>query len=119
VIIALLGIFYFHFFMNLPKRIRLLFLASAGLCICGGIGFEMVSGHYIERHDDQQPIYIMMTTIEELLEMLGLSLFVYALLEYIKQSTPRVSFRIGSGEPVKTGDATIGDKRPPADTPTA
>jgi len=107
VIIAALGILYFGFFRKLPKRIRRLFLTAAALCICGGIGFEMISGHYVQRHNDQEPVYITMITIEELLEMTGVSLFIYALLEYIKQTTPNVTFRIGPGGPAKTGNETI------------
>lgn len=84
IVTILLGIAYCKFFMALPKRILKLFIYSAILFITGAIGFEAIGGMYDEQYGQDNYVYYLLYTIEELLEMFGSILFFYALLLYIK-----------------------------------
>lgn len=83
IVTILLGIAYYKFFMALPKRILKLFVFSAILFISGAIGFEAIGGMYDEQYGQDNYVYYLLYTIEELLEMFGSILFFYALLLYI------------------------------------
>ncbi len=74
---------YFNFLMRLPKKTRNLFVVSGVIFVTGAIGFESLSGWQTELYGRQNLVYSILYTVEELLEMLGIVLFIYALLLYI------------------------------------
>lgn len=82
--IILLSIIYLPFVLKLPKNIKLLFLASAAIYISGAIGIEILGGQQDESYGTYNFVYAFYYTIEELLEMVGIALFIYALLIYIE-----------------------------------
>ena len=64
----------------LPSSTRWLMVGSGALFVGGALGMEMVGGAWYERHGDVEDMtYALMTTLEELLEMSGVTLFLYAL----------------------------------------
>lgn len=73
----------YKFLMKLPQKILILFLSSGFIFIFGAIGMEMIEGsiHSFEGKLNMQ--YTILYTIEETLEMIGMSLFSYSLLKYI------------------------------------
>ena len=79
----LLSIAYMKFFIRLSKPTLVLFLIVGGTFLSGAIGFEMISGNYSEFNGVGNLTYDFMTTVEELLEMFGAFIFIYALLTYI------------------------------------
>ena len=79
-IAAIVFLSYFKFLMRLPKRTRFLFLLSGGIFILGAAGFE-AGGNVVRLVYPR--VYNISTTIEELLEMVGVVYFIYALLDYI------------------------------------
>src|SRR5690606_19893923 len=83
--VVLLFALLLPFLKKLRKRTRVLFLLSGTIFISGAIGFEMLGGNVIQ---SQGPgaLFSFFYTCEELLEMLGSSLFIYALLDYITQT---------------------------------
>ena len=96
------GLVYIRFLRHLPKRIRNIFILSGALYIGGALVLEMAVG-YIVRADlgSDTLVYMMATTeehIEELLEMLGVSLFIYALLLYIRMKLKRVTIQLISSD---------------------
>lgn len=82
-VVLLLGFFLVPFLRKLPAKIRTLFLLSAALFLLGAIGMEMIGGEHAETHGIFTPVYAVMYSAEELLEMLGIAFFIYALLTYI------------------------------------
>ena len=76
-------IFYLRFLINLQRNFRYLFLLSGAIFICGALGLEMLGGAYIEINSGKNLTYSIISTFEELLEMLGISLFLFTLLSYI------------------------------------
>ena len=85
--IAFLLIFvlaYLRFLMNLPVSTRRLFLIAGALFVGGAIGLEMFSGYYKSYYGSYNIPFSMITTAEEFLEMLGIVVFIHALMSYMK-----------------------------------
>jgi len=79
-----LAILYVPFLRDLPDPTRLLFLLSGAIFIAGAIGMEMIGGK-VGDTVGSEGIYVLIYTVEELLEMLGMALFLYALLDYLSK----------------------------------
>jgi len=58
-------------------------LISGALFLIGALGFEMLGGRYYKLHESSTILIKVLYTIEELLEMLGIAIFIYALLSYL------------------------------------
>lgn len=71
------------FLQKLPKNILRLFLISGLIFVIGAIGFEMVGSKIWYDTGKNNMNYLITYSIEETLEMIGISLFIYALLKYI------------------------------------
>ncbi len=74
---------YGRFLFRLPKPTMLLFILSGAVYVMGALGFEFIGGAYAESYGIENIGYALLTTVEELLEMLGLILFIYTLLTYL------------------------------------
>ena len=66
---------------------RMLFLLSAAVYLGGALGVESISAAHAERFGQQNMTYALLTTVEELGEMVGVVIFVYALLSYMAEHT--------------------------------
>lgn len=95
VLVLVVGLCYLRFLWHLPARSRRLFLLSGAVFVGGAIGMEMIGGLEFERFGVANLAYAMTTTVEETLEMAGVVLFIYALLDYIQIAFGRLSLRIG------------------------
>ncbi len=58
-------------------------MISAGLFVGGSVGLEAWSSHVEAIHGVESFFYEGVTTLEEFGEMSGVSLFIYALLDYL------------------------------------
>lgn len=94
VIIGLAGLFFFKFFLRLPKNTQLTLLISVTMYFSGAIGVELIGGAYSEAHGGQNLVYLVLTTVEESLEMFGVVGLIQALLDYIAQGYQDVTFRV-------------------------
>ncbi len=82
--------FYFKFFMSLSKTMKILFFISGATYVLGVLGFEMIGSNlYVNTRDRNLP-YMIVMTIEETLEMVGIVLFIYTLMLYIKSYFPKI-----------------------------
>jgi hypothetical protein len=82
-----------RFLAHLPVRTRRTVILAAVIYVAGAIGVEALGGMYAETHGQRNLGYGMITTIEETLEMIGMSVAVFALLEYLRDHVGRV--RVG------------------------
>ena len=89
-----LAIFYSSFLFKLPKTTRINFIIAAIIYITGLIGIEMLGGQYHELHGRENLTYSMISTLEESLEMLGLILFIRALLDYLSTHFSEISINL-------------------------
>lgn len=81
--VIFLGVIYIPFFLKLPKKTRTMFMLSALIYISGALGMELIGGNYQEIYGYENFQYAIIYTIEELLEMLGIAIFIYTLLYFI------------------------------------
>ncbi|GAB4381454.1 MAG: hypothetical protein Kow00121_40030 [Elainellaceae cyanobacterium] len=58
-------------------------MLAGGIYILGALIFELFSGQYAQIHG-RTGMFHVFATLEELLEMLGVVIFIYALLSYLK-----------------------------------
>ncbi|WP_335216111.1 hypothetical protein [Nostoc sp.] len=72
-----------RFVTTLPSKTRRLFFIAGTIYVAGAIATELVGGYYEYYYTPSNMIYTFITTIEEVLEMLGIIVFIYALLSYI------------------------------------
>lgn len=92
-IVIVLALFFLRFLFGLPPKTRFRFLVAGTIYIGGAIGMEMIGGRYVESHGDATLTYIMMSTVEESMEMAGVIYFIWALLLYIADHYEQVRFR--------------------------
>jgi hypothetical protein len=80
-----LGLIYLRFVLNLPRRTRSLLILSAAIYVGAALGLEMVEGLHHARHGNETATYITLVAIEEIMEMSGIALFLYALVDHARQ----------------------------------
>jgi hypothetical protein len=91
-----LALFFLGFLRRLPGRTRLLVVLAGVVYVGGAMGVEYLSGNYAEAHGEKLG-YNMIVTVEETLEMSGVILFIYAILDYLARTFGEVRFRLGEG----------------------
>jgi hypothetical protein len=94
--VAVLGLVYLRFLARLPARTRWLIAASAVVYLSGTLGLEAVSGRHEDLHGFRNLTYAMLVTAEETLEMLGIVLFIHALLTYVAAEGEDVRLRFAA-----------------------
>jgi hypothetical protein len=83
IFVLVLAASYLKFFFRLPNEIRTLFILSGVTFVSGAIGFEMLGSREAYIAGGENLVYAVYYTIEELFEMLGSALFIYAILKYM------------------------------------
>ena len=86
--LSALSLMYSRFLFRLPPRSRNLFLAAGGVYVSGTLGMELVGNAY-KSSNAPDLTYGIIATIEEILEMGGIVIFVYALLDYLETKVCR------------------------------
>ena len=82
IIVAIVGAVFIRFLLRQPRRLAGL-MVLAGFCyVVGAVGLEMAAGKYISSGGVSGLRMSMLQTIEESLELLGLLIFLYALLSH-------------------------------------
>jgi len=83
--IALVGLSFVRFIIDLPAKTRRAFLLAAALYLGGAVGFEMLGGELASAAGMKNFGFSILATIEELMEMSGTVVFLSALLAYIRE----------------------------------
>lgn len=107
VLVSLLSVFCFRFLFSIPRKTRIRMFTAAGLYLAGALGFEMLSGWYVDSFggemmgvlDDR--VLGLLTTVEESLELAGLIVFIHALLGYLSRLASGVTLVFASTTPEK------------------
>ncbi|MEX0867499.1 MAG: hypothetical protein WD030_09075 [Pirellulales bacterium] len=95
--VLIVGCAYAPFLWRLPARTRNLFLFAATCYVGGALGMELVGGYLAEQYGMRAVLYVMAATVEETLEMIGVAVFLFALLDYIGRR--QFSWSIGVSAP--------------------
>jgi hypothetical protein len=99
ILMAILGLLYFRFILSLPRKTTVLLILSAIIFLTGAAGFDMLGGREAELHGYYTITYTVLYTIEEFLEMIGVVLLIYTLLDYIEQRFGHLCFSLEVQEP--------------------
>ncbi len=92
VLIFLIG--FAKFFFHLSKRFRLLLGMAVGTYIAGALGLELIGGWYADSNGLNNWGYVLLTTLEETLEMAGVVILIYGLLAYLQHYTGRIGWKL-------------------------
>ncbi len=96
VLALLLFIFYLKFLWRLPKKTRNLLIISGVIFCIGAVGIEILEGGEASSNGKLTLTYAILYSVEELLEMLGVTLLIFTLLNYIQQQMKSFKFTLNS-----------------------
>lgn len=78
------GLSYMKFLFELPPKTRYLFLFAGTIFLTGSIGMEAVAIVYADLgYDLRSMAYAVISNVEEFLEMIGIVIFIYTLIDYM------------------------------------
>jgi hypothetical protein len=92
--VFIFALIFFRMVVQLPSPTRRLFILAGLIYLSGAIGVEALTGHFVPVWGDQGMKYVFCAATEELLEMLGIVVFIYALLTYLVQGRREVSLAL-------------------------
>lgn len=76
-------LYYFRFVLALPARTRIQFFVAGGLYVGSALGLEMLEGLEATLHGKSSFLILQLQTVEEMIEMVAIILFNYALMQYL------------------------------------
>lgn len=85
---------YTKFLRHLSLRSRRYFLVAALFYIGGALVMEMVGSYFAEAQGQQRLTYALIATLEEVMEMTGIVVFIYGLLDYLRQWQAKLNLEI-------------------------
>jgi uncharacterized membrane protein len=85
---------YIKFLIDLPSKYRNLFILSGAVYILGAIGMELIGDRLFLINGSENLFYALLTQVEELTEMLGVLLFSFTLLSYVKTCIGHISISV-------------------------
>ncbi len=91
---------YWRFTQHLPKPSSFHFILAAIFYIGGALIMEMVGSYFAELQGQQHLPYALIATLEEVMEMMGIIIFIYGLLVYIRQwsNNFEIEFHVSSSK---------------------
>ena len=93
---AAFGLAYVRFLMRLPRRTAVIFVVAGLAYVGGAVGMEMIGGLLFEESGSRSAVYVLAQSVEEILEMGGIVLFIYALADYVERHCGGLTLRLGS-----------------------
>jgi hypothetical protein len=91
--LAVMAVAYFRFLVSLPRRSRTLFIAAGAIYIGGALGLEMAGGVYTSTYQ-RDLTYGVLATFEEVLEMTGMVVLLYGLMDHAERHASRTRIHI-------------------------
>ena len=92
---------YLPFLLRLPDPTRLLFALAGALYVGGALGLEIAGGPHWVPGSEPSAAYLAFTTVEEVLELAGASLFVYALTDYLARAHGGLRITLAAQRPAR------------------
>lgn len=88
--VAVVGLLCLRFVLRLAPPIRRLFVLAGLLFVGGALGLELLEGYYASAAGPGNLTYALLAALEEVLEMAGVAVFIYALLRQLATEQPVV-----------------------------
>jgi len=98
--VLLLGIFYLPFLLKLPRQTARRFVIAGAFYVGGALGVEFALGYWTDLHGSKNLGYGLIDLVEESMEILGVTLFLLALIDYLR--TPQRTIEIDVGDSAQT-----------------
>jgi hypothetical protein len=99
ILLLLLGLLYLRFLLALPRPLLRRFLLAAAAYVGGALGVELLLGWWTDRAGDDNFVYALIDWVEESLEMIGVAIFVDALLGHLAGEEGRLGIGLGPPRP--------------------
>lgn len=87
IVVFAIGVLFLRFLAHLPRRTRTQFILAGVLYVGGALGFEFLLGYWTDRAGTKNLTYGLIDLVEESMEILGASLLLCALTEYLRLPT--------------------------------
>ncbi len=100
-VVLVVGAAYVPFLRLLPRAMRIRFLLAGAIYVGGAVGMELPLGYWTVHHGTDNLGYALIDAVEEAMEMLGLNLFLLALLDHLAEKGWAVRFASGKAPPVE------------------
>ena len=89
-LVLILGVVYFRFFWHMERKIFWRFVLAAVIFLSGAVGFELLGAREASLYGTDTPLYSLLYTIEESLEMFGVIYLISLLLTLLDQVTVKI-----------------------------
>ena len=97
--VAIFSLAMLRFILAQPRWVRSRFVLAAAIFVGGILALEAIGGWYYERiNEDINLPYVLLTTLEEALEMTGLILFLHTLLTHLTTILPQSGLQLGGSD---------------------
>lgn len=95
VFVLALAVVYVPFLLRMPRPLAIGMLLSAVIYVFGVIGMGMVNGFLFSAYGEEKNfVFSLMSSVEEGLEILGLTLLILTLIDHLTRSQPPLAFRL-------------------------
>lgn len=94
VLALIVGVSFVRFLLYLPGRIRLRVIVAGAIYVMGALGFELLEGLVVSAEGTQNLLNQALIVVEEGMEMLGVILFIGALLSYVRLYLPDLKLQL-------------------------
>ena len=105
---VILGLLFSGFLRRLPARTRFSFLFGGALYLGGAVVIDILGAKWVVAHTEQNLTFVFIATVEEICEMAGVILFIYALLRYLADTYGEVRFLLGERSEAARGPEPSG-----------
>jgi hypothetical protein len=119
--VLLFVIAYGRFLLRLPTRTRWLFIIGGALFVAGAMGMELIDSYFAQRYGHENTFSHLSGIFEESLEMFGVIVFAYGVLDYLRQNAAVIQVRVvqtasknqfvGAARELPLPEKFIGDRR--------
>jgi hypothetical protein len=84
------GLYFLRFTLQLPRKTKNLFFLSGTIYVFAALFLEFFEAHFEEKYGVNNSYNEFLYPCEETLEMVGIILFIYALLDYLSQRSKNI-----------------------------
>ena len=94
ILVALFAVYFFRFYWQLPGSVKLQFFVAGSIYVLGAVGVELLGELYMWNHREAGFGYGLLSSLEEMCEMIGMILFLRALLLYLQELSKSSGFQL-------------------------
>jgi hypothetical protein len=88
--VLIAGLFFIRFLLGLPEKTRRLSFIAGSVYVFSALGFEVFESRVTTLYGAGHMYDKLLCAVEEFLEMCGIILYIYALLDYLSQIAPQL-----------------------------